>query len=200
VRAAVRGAWWVGVAAAGLGLYLVLEGIWPAAVACFAVGAALLWFSGVWAPPWSSTAYVRRLGYAWTDWATGAQWAYDAYSRRRSRLVARVEHLSPPPELAAEHARLIALLGDTERLVSDESTPFAERARRAGRGTPWLPDGGPRVPRGGWNTRSGPRWHGGAPGGLRGPAACERPGRGLGAARRRGAEAVAERAIMTDGE
>ena len=118
-----------GVAAGALGVYFAFDGGWLAALACFAGSALLLWLGGVWVLPWSRAAYLRRVQSAWTDWEAAARAGYGVFSRRRSRLAARLEQLSPPPELACEHARLMALLTESERLTGDESVPYPERAR-----------------------------------------------------------------------
>jgi hypothetical protein len=130
---AKRIAWSAGVAAGGVGLYLAFAGSWPAAVACVASSAVLLWLGGAWVLPGSRAAYLRRVRAAWTDWAAGAQWAYGAVSRSQSGLAARVEQLAPPPELSDEHERLMALLRETEAVVGDGSAPLAERARQSAR-------------------------------------------------------------------
>jgi hypothetical protein len=130
VRTGGLNAWGLaGVAAGALGVYFAFDGGWPAALACFAGSALLLWLGGVWVLPWSRAAYLRRVQSAWTDWEAAAQAAYGVFSRRRSRLAARLEQLSPPPELAGEHARLMALFTESERLTGDESVPYPERAR-----------------------------------------------------------------------
>jgi hypothetical protein len=119
------------VAAGALGLYFAFDGEWPVALACVAGSALLLWLGGVWVLPRSRAAYLRRVQSAWTDWEAAARAAHVVFSRRRSRLSTRLEQLSPPPELAAEHAGLLALLTESVRLTSDESVPYSERAWQA---------------------------------------------------------------------
>jgi hypothetical protein len=119
------------VAAGALGLYFAFDGEWPVALACVAGSALLLWLGGVWVLPRSRAAYLRRVHSAWTDFEAAAQAAYLVFSRRRSRLTTRLEQLSPPPELAAEHAGLMALLTESVRLTSDESVAYWQRAWQA---------------------------------------------------------------------
>jgi hypothetical protein len=83
-----------------------------------------------WALPYSRDAYVRRFASVWTEWATGAQWAYDTFSRRQSELVARLDRLSAPPEFEEERRHLVRLVAEFDRPMSDEATPFPERARQ----------------------------------------------------------------------
>src|ERR1700754_777588 len=99
-------------AAAGLTFVLALEARWVPAALCVVIAGALLWLGGVWVSPWSSDAYARRLTRAWEAWAPGAQWAYDGFAYRATRLRARIEALQPPRGYEQEHARLVGLLAD----------------------------------------------------------------------------------------
>jgi hypothetical protein len=124
-------AWWVGIAAAGVGVYLALEGVGLAASVCFVLSATLLWLSGTWVLPRSRDSYLANLSDVWTDWASQVQQAAAVSSRRRAEGVGRLQVLPCPPEFGDEHQRLMTLLGETGSVNSDSSVPFAERASRA---------------------------------------------------------------------
>lgn len=120
-----------GPSAAGIGLYLAVDSHWAAAAACLVASVALLWLSGVGVLRTSRDAYLRKLGNTWVTWATEAQSYYDAFSRRRKKLHARIGRLSPPPELKDDHQRLVALLADAEGVGADRLLPAAERTARS---------------------------------------------------------------------
>jgi hypothetical protein len=126
-----RTAWLGGLGAVGIGLYLALVGMWLVAVVSFVAGSLLLWLGGAWDLPWSRDGYLRRLSRVWTDWTTGATWADDVFSRRQSKLTARLDRLSPPPSYEDEHAHLESFRAERERLRSQESLAFADRASRS---------------------------------------------------------------------
>src|SRR4051794_34101755 len=63
----------VGVVVLALALLLVVNGRWMAGGVTFLVSAGICWLSGLWATPWSSDGYVRRVTRAIEAWATVAQ-------------------------------------------------------------------------------------------------------------------------------
>lgn len=122
--------WYGGLVVLAVGLLLALERVWAAMAAALVAGVVLMWFAGAWVLPWSRDAYVRRLVRLWSAWATHAEWAYNQFSRRQAKFSDRLSALSPPPEYAAEHERLVSLAAEADRLRSDSTIPFAKRVRQ----------------------------------------------------------------------
>jgi hypothetical protein len=114
----------LGVGGAGT---LALTGHWPAAAACAAAAAAVLWLAGTRATPRSADAYLRRVSGALRDAHAAGDVAEAEYARGRHAAAARLERLAAPPAMEpyAERARNLFRTG------SDADAPTGDRAADA---------------------------------------------------------------------
>jgi hypothetical protein len=130
-RRRLRSVIWVGgLLALAVGLLLALEEAWIGVAAAVLAGAVLMWFAGAWVLPRTRDGYVRRLMRVWNAWANHGHWVHGQVSRRQGKFADCIAALSPPPECAAEHERLVSLAAEVDRLRSDGSIPFPERVRQ----------------------------------------------------------------------
>jgi hypothetical protein len=108
--------WWGGAAMFAIGLAFAVEGVWAVAVPLLVVDVVEMWFVGRWVLPWTQDAYMHRLSRVAREWSVDGQFAYGQYVLRQAKLAEHLAELSPPPELAAEHERLIALVREADSL------------------------------------------------------------------------------------
>jgi hypothetical protein len=103
----------LGWAAVGVAAPLLVRGLWLAAIACIAAGAALLWRAGWLLTPGSADAYLRRVADALSTRAVETEAAYDEHRRRPGRC-ARCRRRRCAP-IGSRPAALVAALDDDAR-------------------------------------------------------------------------------------
>lgn len=112
-------------------LLLLVEGFYVYGVVAVAVTLVVTWLTGSWVVPRSVDAYQRRVTRKLRDWRTTIDHAWDRGVAERAKIAARVARLDAPPRLTDDHRRVVDLLARSDRLRTDRSLTFAERARGA---------------------------------------------------------------------
>lgn len=119
--------WWVSLLVVAVGVVLAVDETWALAVPVLLIGVASMWLVGAWVVPGTEDAYVRQVGRVWSAWAADTQLAHGRFANRQAKFPDRLAELPPPPELLAEHERLVSFAREHDRLRIQPRTPTFAR-------------------------------------------------------------------------
>jgi hypothetical protein len=123
---------WLGAMAFVVGTLLLFDrGSYVLGAVALVPTALMTWLAGVWVVPRGVDAYQRRVARALRDWRAASAHSWDRAALKRGTIVARLAGLDVPPRFAERHRRAVDRLLAADRLRTDRSMSFAERARRA---------------------------------------------------------------------
>lgn len=120
-----RGAWYAAALALGVGVAAGLSDWWGYLLVGLVVAGALSWLAGGWALPWGADRYMRRLQRLSASWRDEVGRVRGQSLRRQLERRDSLVKQEPPPEWAAEHETLCALLYRWYEMLRGPLTPSA---------------------------------------------------------------------------